>query len=223
MTDKIKAFIFDLDDTLVESEWLNIQLITEYFADTWRIPLDEEDQNIVYGYSWQHIYSFLINKYSISTTADLVQEGVMAKKRQYLSCNRLKVASGLDKVLALPVRKVIVSGSGKEEIRVMLQNVALHDYFEAHFSVDDYVKGKPAPDGFLMAMSYLGVKPEEALVFEDSKSGLTAAREAGVTSIFMKEFAGTDHAAQADYSFNDFSSFHQDFLGGKIQPVNVGT
>ena len=38
---------------------------------------------------------------------------------------------------------------------------------------------KPAPDGFLMAMEHFGAAPEQTIIFEDSPTGIAAARAAG--------------------------------------------
>ncbi len=63
MFSNIKGFIFDLDDTIVETEQLNVELISDYFQKKWKIRLDLTDKERVFGHSWQHIYHFIINKY----------------------------------------------------------------------------------------------------------------------------------------------------------------
>lgn len=45
------------------------------------------------------------------------------------------------------------------------------------------IPGKPAPDFYLRAAAAIGVKPEDCIVFEDSASGIEAARRAGVKKI----------------------------------------
>lgn len=205
----IAAFIFDMDDTLIESEALNVRLIGDYFKAVWKLRLDEQDAAFVYGHSWQDIYNHLIKKYELASTINDIQLGVMGFKQTYLQCHRLNVASGLLPVLALPPRKVIVSGSGKQEIEIMLSNAGLAHHFETTFSVDEYEKGKPDPAGFVMALNYLGLRPEQALVFEDSRSGLQSARNAGVRSVFLREFADQDHSAHADLTFVDFQQFYE--------------
>jgi sugar-phosphatase len=48
---------------------------------------------------------------------------------------------------------------------------------------DDVVRGKPHPEGYAMALRRLGVDGSRAAVFEDTASGMAAARDAGVVSI----------------------------------------
>lgn len=44
---------------------------------------------------------------------------------------------------------------------------------------DEVVKGKPEPEGYLIAAERLGVTPGRAVVFEDAPAGIAAGREAG--------------------------------------------
>jgi sugar-phosphatase len=50
-------------------------------------------------------------------------------------------------------------------------------------TADDVTRGKPDPEGYLTAASELGVFPSEALVLEDSASGVEAGREADVAAV----------------------------------------
>lgn len=50
---------------------------------------------------------------------------------------------------------------------------------ETLITYDDVPRGKPAPDGYLLAAGRLGVDPARAVAVEDSASGLAAARAAG--------------------------------------------
>jgi HAD superfamily hydrolase (TIGR01509 family) len=212
MFSKIKALIFDLDDTLVETEQLNVELISSYFQEIWDMRLDNIDKEIVFGHSWRDIYRFIITKYDLPMSIYEVQEAILERKRVYLKENTLKVATGVDLVIRLPIRKVIVSGSGREEIKMTVENVNLHHCFERIFSADDYPKGKPEPDGFLSALNYLGLPPDEVLAFEDSESGIEAIKAAGITAVFMKEFARSDCSIIAGYSYENFKAFYENFV-----------
>jgi mannitol-1-/sugar-/sorbitol-6-phosphatase len=44
---------------------------------------------------------------------------------------------------------------------------------------EDVTSGKPAPDGYLLSAQRLGVAPSQAVVFEDTPTGIAAARSAG--------------------------------------------
>ncbi|AEI37670.1 MAG: HAD family phosphatase [Zymomonas mobilis subsp. pomaceae] len=64
-----------------------------------------------------------------------------------------------------------------------LQMVGLFDLFNAVLSVEDIGVPKPAPDIFLVAAEKLGVAAEKCLVFEDSVTGIEAAKSANMPVI----------------------------------------
>ena len=212
MFSEIEGFIFDLDDTIVETEQLNVELISKYFQKVWGIRLDDADKNIVFGHSWQYIYEFIINKYNLPLSIQDVQNSIIEMKRDHLRQNTLHVARGVELLCGLPVKKVIVSGSGKEEIEMVLENINLSHCFHHSFSSDDYEKGKPHPDGFLAALNYLNLAGHKVLAFEDATSGIEAAKKAGIIAVFINEFAKDDCSHIADFSFQDFEVFYKQFI-----------
>jgi HAD superfamily hydrolase (TIGR01509 family) len=59
----------------------------------------------------------------------------------------------------------------------------LLDKFDTIVAAEDYTRGKPAPDAFLLAAERLGVAPADCLVFEDTDLGIEAATAAGMASV----------------------------------------
>lgn len=77
----------------------------------------------------------------------------------------------------------VASSSDEERIELCLRKVDLWDLFAGRiFSTTRVRRGKPAPDLFLLAANERGVAPERCLVIEDSVSGVTAAKAAGMTA-----------------------------------------
>ncbi|MEM1061322.1 MAG: HAD family phosphatase [Planctomycetota bacterium] len=60
-------------------------------------------------------------------------------------------------------------------------------------SADDVARSKPAPDIYLQAAQTLGIAPHDCVVFEDSKTGIAAARAAGMTVVAI---ASTGHTVE---------------------------
>lgn len=208
---KIKAFLFDMDDTIFNSERLNIELINRYFLETFGVKLDDEDDEYVFGHAWQDIYLFVSNKYGLKSDYLSIRDGVLELKREFLSSRKLELGEGVMETLDIPVKKAIVSGSADIEIEMMLENVGLSGKFEFCIATE-YGKGKPKPDGFAEALECLKIKPSEALVFEDSSSGIASAKSAGIPVVFVAQFAFHDYSDKADYAFKNFSEFNKFFL-----------
>jgi beta-phosphoglucomutase-like phosphatase (HAD superfamily) len=89
------------------------------------------------------------------------------------------VASGL--------KVAVVSSSPRTVIDYFLDQLGLADCVgpAARIGGDAVHTGKPDPECFLLAARTLGVEPAEAVVFEDSRAGLQAARAAGMRSMFI--------------------------------------
>lgn len=70
--------------------------------------------------------------------------------------------------------------SSSANCRDVLVAAGLEDFFEARVdgvvAAEQGLKGKPAPDTFLVAASELGVEASEAAVFEDALAGVQAGR-----------------------------------------------
>ena len=86
-----------------------------------------------------------------------------------------------------------VGSSGpRENVDFVLDKCGIRDYFEVLISGDMVTRCKPDPEIFLMAASRLGLQPEECVVFEDSVSGVAAAKAAGMKVVAVT----TTHTAE---------------------------
>jgi HAD superfamily hydrolase (TIGR01509 family) len=74
----------------------------------------------------------------------------------------------------------IASGGGETSIRGVLSRLGLLPLFSCVITPADVIRGKPAPDSFLLCAERLGLAPAECLVVEDGEMGFVAARAAGM-------------------------------------------
>ena len=98
-------------------------------------------------------------------------------------------------VRAAGLRCAVVSSSAN--CRAVLEGAGIADLFDEVADglvlEREHLKGKPAPDSFVVAARALGVEPEEAAVFEDALAGVAAGR-AGAFGFVV----GVDRAGQAE-------------------------
>ena len=86
----------------------------------------------------------------------------------------------LDQAEAAGLATAIASSSGSDWVPVLLDQLGLRHRF-AHLSIfDGTCPAKPAPDLYVRACAALGVRPVEAVAFEDSPNGIAAAKAAGL-------------------------------------------
>jgi HAD superfamily hydrolase (TIGR01509 family) len=95
------------------------------------------------------------------------------------------VLEALDRITA---PSCVASSGTHEYLRYTLGLTGLYDRFAGRiFSAEDVANGKPAPDLFLHAAERMAVNPSACVVVEDSRSGVEAARAAGMRTL---AFAG---------------------------------
>ena len=74
----------------------------------------------------------------------------------------------------------LASSSGSDFVRGHLRRLELFDRFHSAKCYEDTDSHKPEPTPYLAVLEDLGVAPNEAIAFEDSPNGVTAARAAGM-------------------------------------------
>jgi HAD superfamily hydrolase (TIGR01509 family) len=101
-----------------------------------------------------------------------------------------------DLLASLTVPFCLASSSDLDRVTLSLSLAKLSAFFEGHVFTSQMVKrGKPAPDLFLHAAAVMGADPKRALVIEDSVSGVSAGKAAGMT---VWGFTGGSHYAGRD-------------------------
>ena len=73
-------------------------------------------------------------------------------------------------------------------------------------SSEDVAWGKPAPEGYRLAMERLGRGPTGCLAFEDAPAGVHAARAAGLRVIALTTTHGGDQLREADVAVRDLAA-----------------
>ena len=99
----VRALIYDFDDTIVHSGRINDALLPEFLRSQYGIVLDELEWKRLNGYSWSGVYAWLSKRHGLREAKDEVWSRFLSVKGGFLRQNRLRVASGIERMLALPV------------------------------------------------------------------------------------------------------------------------
>ncbi len=89
----------------------------------------------------------------------------------------------------------LATNSGREFATRALRSAGVFDCFDAVVSAEEVEHPKPAPDVYLEAAARLGADPAGCVALEDSATGVSAARAAGMTVVGVPSFPGLDLAA----------------------------
>lgn len=186
----IRAFLFDMDGLLVDTEALHLGAFVDVCA-ACGLTQTVEDLSVWVG-KGQHALSRWIEETAPRPVP--VPELLERQRREFfrrLAEVRPAPQPGVDELLALAaeedLRVALVSNSDRELVDRTMAHVLGHlgrggelaHTFPVVVTRDDVEEPKPAPEPYLRAAARLGVEPEACLVFEDSPSGAVAARAAG--------------------------------------------
>jgi HAD superfamily hydrolase (TIGR01509 family) len=98
-------------------------------------------------------------------------------------------------------RLAVVSGTWRENVETVLHSAGLADAFGLIVAKQDVTRRKPDPEAYRLALKKLRLSPQSVAAIEDSPSGLSAAREAGIRRLIAlghrRPFG--DWVSDADY------------------------
>lgn len=207
-----KAIIFDFDGVILDSEPLHFQACREAF-EALNIPFTYEEFSKKYiGLADKDLFPQFLNNngyvFSPEKLAHLLDIKNEAYEKIIRNCPDLPVIPGLELFLQqLRQEKkllAICSGSTRKDITILLERLNLASYFMSIVSTEDVRKGKPSPDGFLLAAERLRVSPADCLAIEDSSHGIEAAKNAGMKVIALSTSHPAAQLKQADSIAKNF-------------------
>ena len=179
------AFIFDCDGTLADT------MPTHYRA--WQTALGERAADFPEAMFYElggvptcRIVEILNERHGCSLP---VEETVAVKEKLFLEFS--SEVTAIEPVVALARewhgRKpmAVASGGHRRVVMNTLRALGIAGLFDAIVTSEDYSRGKPHPDPFLEAARRLNVAPEHCLVFEDTTTGLQAAKAAGMACVLV--------------------------------------
>ena len=201
----IKSLLFDFDGLILDTETTEIDIWRTIYSEYGlEFPFDRHIQTVGgWGVSTfdpaDHLHQLandsldvdtLRLRYKKESTQRFLVQPIEAGVQDYLTAGQ-----------RLNLRLAIASSSRHSWVEPHLTRLGLIHYFEKIICGDDVPPGrtKPNPDIFLKALDELGITAAEAIVFEDSPHGVTAAHAAGIfvvavpnpTTALMK-FEGAD-------------------------------
>ncbi len=115
------------------------------------------------------------------------------------------------------IPRAICSSSRREYVETLISTVSGGLKYDEIVCGDMVSRPKPDPEIFLKAAAGLGVAPENCMVLEDSRQGITAARRAGMHSCFIRDTIEPDEEMRTmiEYERNDLQEVIQ-LLAGMI-------
>ncbi|MGE5180739.1 MAG: HAD family hydrolase [Acidobacteriota bacterium] len=196
----IRGFLFDFDGTLVDSERESAEAMARVLEREHGIAIEPYDRDFVIGRSWMAIYDNLKTRYpQLQWTRDELIARTAAMREHVIAELGVTILPGARATLAWTRTRgprAVVTGSSRAEVHQLIPLLGPDAVFDAVVASEDVPRSKPYPDGYVAAMSAIGLPPEACLVVEDSVNGIAAGRAAGclVVAVRAGNFGGWDQS-----------------------------
>jgi HAD superfamily hydrolase (TIGR01509 family) len=179
----LKALIFDMDGTLVHSDPVHLKAFAEVLSPE-GVAVDEHIyRSTIIGRTNESIFADLLPHRSVEEHVAFADEKEAAFRRLALDLKPLDgLLALLDWAEARGIKIALVTNAPRLNAEHMLDVLNLTERFPVQITIDQVARGKPDPLPYLTALERLGVRADEAIAFEDSPSGMRAAKGAGLFS-----------------------------------------
>ena len=213
MLENIKAVIFDLDGTLVDSMWMWKSIDVEYLGRKGiAVPEDiQAFQEELEGMGFTETAVFFKNRFQIEDSLEEIKKTwIFMAEEKY--CNEVPLKAGvrefLEELRNRNIRIGISSSNSRELIQVVLKAHGIAEYFDCITTCCEVPNSKPAPDVYLKTAEGLQVEPKDCLVFEDVPMGIMAGKNAGMQGCAVEDAYSKRQEAEkrrlADYYIEDY-------------------
>ncbi len=212
----IQAIIFDLDNTLLD--FIKMKQFAVKAAIT---AMNEAGLNVDEEKAYQDIFDLYVNKgwenqqgfddylnQTIGEVSNKILAAGIVNYRRAREATLLvypNVNKTLIELIKMGIKLAVVSDAPSREAWMRLYYLNLHHVFDPVLTFDDTGVRKPSPKPFQMALDYLKVKPEEALMIGDwPERDVVGAKQIGIKTIFARygdTFGTLDSGA--DWDIND--------------------
>ena len=219
-----KAVIFDFDGVITDSEVLHLRAFNKSLV-PFGIELTTKDyyQNYL-GFSDFDCYKTLVDQGLLEI--DQRQIGDIIKQKsvifEELTRTEGRTIEGVHEFLKLleenNIPMAICSGSLLVEIELILGEANLRHFFKAIVSAEQVKKGKPHPEGFLLALQKLNdectppLTADQCVVIEDSHWGLQAGNAAGMHTVAVTNSYDADQLTMAEKVVTKLTDLSMDDL-----------
>ncbi|GLH81860.1 haloacid dehalogenase [Bradyrhizobium sp. SSBR45G] len=185
---KRQALLFDIDGTLADTDALHLEAFNTVFAP--------------FGHVFDRARAAreLLGRSNASIAAEFLpyepaerRDTIMAQKEavfRSLAAGQVQPLPGLmallDRAAAAAIPIVAVTNAPRANAELILAGLGITDRFRAIIIGDELPHGKPHPLPYLEGLRAAGVMADDAVAFEDSRAGITAATAAGIVTVGMR-------------------------------------
>lgn len=213
---KIKAVIFDMDGTIIDSEhvWKKVIVDTIKKEGVELTPTVIEILKSCFGANLYDVTKKLKTELKLKASIEILMTKKIALAEQYFQDakeNEIQFIKGFQAFHKLltenQIPTSIATNSGISVLRHISTRMNFKRFFGSNIYSAEHVENKPKPDPalFLYAANQLNAQPHECIVFEDSGAGFKAANAAGIKCIGIQNDVFKDDLKLANHVINNYN------------------
>ena len=209
--DSLRAILFDFDGVVVQSEDV-YDRATKKLGEMYDVAIPAPFYATNRGISETLFYSRFKTEFSLDVDmASLKEQGKKLLWAEFLST--VHYTPGFQQFYTKIRRHVnhvaLVTATPRPLIEEIFKNSNLSVKFDFIVTSSDVENTKPAPEPYLNACDKIGVDPVQALVIEDSPTGLRSATAAGCQTIAITTSCAKDSLKEANFIVDSFGELEE--------------
>ena len=212
----IKGVLFDCDGCLLDSEFIYLNCLVEFF-DSIGIKTTLEDVVFVVGKPNPVILQDLLAKFNLYDrfTVDELNDGINEVFDNKFDNAVLTPMPHLINLLKLikskDIKVAVVSSSSNSYLVDVMKRIGISEYVDLLIGREYVTKGKPNPDIYLLAKDKLNLEKENLIIIEDSVNGIKAGKAADIYTIGYKGSVVKQDTSEADRQIDDYQEIFELF------------
>ncbi|MEE8354444.1 MAG: HAD family hydrolase [Candidatus Bathyarchaeia archaeon] len=208
----IRLIIYDLDGVLVDTSDAICLSFNAALQDAGQPPCTDEEIRSMIGVPLDEMYRRVLPQERWGLI-----EGCFERYREVfmdISVEHTRMLEGVEETLSHfeeeGLQQCLATNKSTPEAEKILAHLGIDGYFDLIVGYDDVPNPKPSPDMILLALDAMGMEPGEAVLVEDSPTGLAAGKAAGVFTVGV---------ATGFYSAKTLAGFAPDYLIDEIRAL----
>lgn len=182
LNDNIKAAIFDMDGTIIDSMWVWHVIDVNYLGKR-GFTLPSDLRSDIEHLSFLEAAEYFKNRFSLpDSLQEIMDEWNAMAYDEYKHNVTLKPGAKdyLLKLKALGIKLGLATSNCKLLLETVLKRHGIYDLFDVITTTDEVTRGKSFPDVYLLTAERLNVEPSQCIVFEDILPAVLGAKAAGM-------------------------------------------
>ena len=213
----LQAVIFDMDGVICHTNPFHSIAFQQFFAKRDLNPTEEEYAAHMYGKNNGYILSHFLGRKIEGEELALLEDEKEGLFREIYKDEVNPIAGFMEffeKLKSEGLLTAVATSAPRANLDLIIGTLGIGAQMQSQLASEDVSKHKPDPEVYLKSAAKLGVKPENCLVFEDSFSGASAGKNAGMKVVGVLSSHTKEELPPCDLYIKDYREFGINDLGG---------